>query len=325
MLIFQAFLCLFFADPTTASAFRPSELAHTYSIVAVDPETGEMGGAVQSHWFSVGSTVIWGEPGVGVVATQSLVRIDYGPLGLEAMAKGEAPAAALARLAAADEGRAVRQVAMVDTKGRVAAHTGKSCIQHACDLQGEGVSVQANLMLKDTVCTAMLKAYRETKGPLAERLLAALKAAEAEGGDLRGRQSASILVVKTDKPKKPWEGVVMDLRVEDHSEPVAELARLIHVHRAYERMNESDVALEHGETQRALKLSQEAVAMLPGQLEPRFWQAFNLIKLGKTDEGLAIWKDIMKADPNWKVLPERLVQCGLLDRDEALLKKVAGF
>ncbi|CAM2010365.1 DUF1028 domain-containing protein [Acanthopleuribacter pedis] len=306
-------------------SFRPSELAHTYSIVAVDPETGQMGGAVQSHWFSVGSSVLWAEPGVGVVATQSLTRIDYGPLGLAKMAAGTSPAEALKGLVAADPGEALRQVAMVRHDGSVAAHTGKNCIAQVCDQQAAGVSVQANLMLKSTVCAAMLKAYHATKGSLADRLTAALAAAQAEGGDLRGQQSAAMVIVDLKKPERAWEGRVLDLRVEDHPDPVAELKRLVAVHQAYQRMNESDHALEKGETERALALLKEAVAALPGRLEPRFWQAFNLIKLGKQEEGLAIWRDIMVQDANWKVLPERLMNSGLMDHDPELLKKIATF
>lgn len=308
-----------------APDFKPSELAHTYSIIAVDPATGQMGGAVQSHWFSVGSSVLWAEPGVGVVATQSLTRIDYGPLGLAAMAKGEAPAAVLKRLTAADPGQNLRQVAMINSSGAVAAHSGESCIDDFCDRQGEGVSVQANLMLKDTVCQAMLKAFQAAKGPLADRLTAALAAAQAEGGDLRGKQSAAIVIVDLKKPAQPWEGRVLDLRVEDHAEPVKELTRLVAVHQAYQLMNKSDEALEHGKTEEALALLQDAVAALPGRLEPRFWQAFNLIKLGQREQGLAIWRDIVKQDANWKVLPERLMKSGLLERDDALLKAVSEF
>lgn len=318
-----AFLCMMWLVPRAddLSFERP---VHTYSIVAYDAATGEVGAAVQSHWFSVGSVVIWTRPGVGAVATQSFVNPDYGPLGLDAMAAGQAPAEALAALRAKDEGRDVRQVAMVDVKGRVAGSTGAKCIDYACDIQGESFSVQANIMLKDTVCAAMAAAYRGSAGkPLAERLLLALQAAEAEGGDLRGKQSAAIQVVKAAASAKPWTDTVVSLRVEDHPEPIKELTRLYGVQRAYDFMNQGDLHLEHGKIDEAMNSYRQAVGMLPGRVEPIFWQAVNLVAAGQLEQALPMFAEVFKHEPNWKLMPARLVKVGLLPSDAKIQEAIA--
>ena len=186
-----------------------------------------MGVAVQSHWFSVGSVVPWGEPGVGVVATQAFVEPSYGPKGLSLMRRGLGPGAALRRLLKADGRSEVRQVAMLDAKGRVAAHTGSKCLPHAGDLQGRGFSVQANLMSSGRVWPAMASSFSRSRGTLTQRLLVALEAAEKAGGDIRGRQSAAILVVSTSHTREKWTGKIVDLRVEDNPRPLKELRRLV--------------------------------------------------------------------------------------------------
>ncbi|HSR70412.1 MAG TPA: DUF1028 domain-containing protein [Acidobacteriota bacterium] len=301
---------------------RPSELAHTYSIVAYDEQTGEVGGAVQSHWFSVGSIVVWAQGGVGAVATQSFVNVDYGPLGLRAMASGERPGPALERLTQADPGRDVRQVAFVDVSGRVAAHTGQKCIRHHCDVQGDGFSVQANMMLKSTVCTAMAEAFRSARGSLARRLMAALQAAEAEGGDIRGRQSAALKVVSAAKPEQPWEGVMVDIRVDDHQRPLQELERLLTVQEAYNDMNAGDLAIEHGQMEQALQHYARAEEKLPGRLEPRYWHAVQLVSVGRLQEALPIFKEIFAQDGNWLELTRRLAEVDLLPQDPEVLKAI---
>lgn len=311
---------MFLPGDTVELTGRP---VHTYSIVAYDADTGEVGGAVQSHWFSVGGSVIWARSGVGAVATQSFINVDYGPLGLDAMAGGESPKAALERLLDKDNGAHVRQVAFVDVKGRVAGHTGSKCIDFACDQQGDSFSVQANIMLKDTVCAAMSQAFEASKGkPLADRLIAALQAAEMEGGDLRGKQSAAIKVVKATASEKSWNDTVVDLRVEDHPEPIKELTRLVHVNKAYEHMNAGDVHLEHGRTEEAMKSYRSAVAMLDGRVEPIFWQALNLLVAGKMEESLPLFGKVFKASPDWRKLPPRLAKAGLLPDDPKLLNAI---
>jgi uncharacterized Ntn-hydrolase superfamily protein len=228
--------------------FRPSELAHTYSIVARDAQTGQLGVAVQSHWFGVGRLVTWAEAGVGAVATQAMVQVRYGPLGLERMRQGLSAQEALAELLAADDGRELRQVAMVDAGGDVAAHTGSQCIAEAGQETGAGFSAQANMMATQQVWPAMARAYREACGDLAERLLSALDAAQAAGGDLRGKQSAAMLIVGAERGPEPWAGVLLELRVEDHPEPLAELRRLVTLQRAYEHMNQGDTLLGSART-----------------------------------------------------------------------------
>ncbi len=190
----------------------------TYSIVAFDPATGEHGAAVHSHWFSVGSLCIWARPGVGAVATQSVVEPAHGPHGLDRLAAGATAADALDALLGADALAAVRQVGIVDASGRVAVHTGAECIPCAGDAGGEHVSAQANMMARETVPAAMVAAFEAAGGDLAERLMAALDAAEGEGGDVRGRQSAALVVVP--REGEPWQ-TRFDLRVEDHADPVA--------------------------------------------------------------------------------------------------------
>jgi uncharacterized Ntn-hydrolase superfamily protein len=302
----------------------PKRPVHTYSIVARDPETGELGVAVQSHWFSVGSTVPWAEAGVGAVATQSFVDPSYGKLGLELMRAGRGAPQSLAGLLAADSASQVRQVGMIDAQGRVAAHTGEKCIAAAGHIVGENFSVQANMMEKDTVWPAMAKAYREAKGDLAERMLAALEAAEAQGGDIRGKQSAALIVVSGKASGRPWVDRRFDLRVDDHPAPLKELRRLVTLQRAYNFMNEGDLAIERNDTQAALKAYSEAEALAPGNAEMVFWHAVSLVNVGKVDEAVPLLQKTYKADPRWKELLKRLPKSGLLPEDPKLMTKLLG-
>ncbi|MFQ6108126.1 MAG: DUF1028 domain-containing protein [Candidatus Aminicenantales bacterium] len=299
-----------------------SRSCHTYSIVARDPETGQLGVAVQSHWFSVGTVVPWIEAGVGAVATQSFVEVSYGPLGLALMRAGKGAPEALTALIGIDERRDVRQVAMIDSEGRVAVHTGKTCIREAGHIIGEQFSVQANLMLKDTVPKAMAEAYRSAQGDLADRLLAALEAAEKEGGDIRGRQSAAIVVVTGKPTGQAWKDRIVDLRVEDYPHPVKELRRLVRVHRAYEHMNRGDEYLAEGDVEGALKEYSTAEKILPECTEMVFWHAVTLAGLGRVDESLPLFKKVFEADHNWAILLPRLPESGLLPDRSALIEKI---
>lgn len=294
----------------------------TYSIVARNPQTGEMGVAVQSHWFSVGSIVGWAEAGVGAIATQALVNPAFGPDGLQLLRKGKTPTEALHALLDADEGYELRQVAILGTNGEVAAHTGARCIVEAGHQTGAGFSVQANMMLNKTVWPAMAEAYTQSTGPLAERMVAALEAAQAEGGDVRGQQSAALLVVRAQATGKPWEDRVIDLRVEDHPAPVDELKRLLRVHRAYQHMNAGDEALEAEDIDRALQEYGSAEALLPGNLEPHYWHAISLANLGRLGEALPMFRSIFAQDINWRTLTERLPAAGLLDINEQDLQAI---
>jgi uncharacterized Ntn-hydrolase superfamily protein len=298
---------------------------HTYSIVARDAATGEMGVAVQSHWFSVGSIVTWAEAGVGAIATQSFVEPAYGPRGLDLMKSGLSAEQALEALMLVDEGRDVRQVAFIDVQGRVAAHTGASCIEAADHYVGEGYSVQANMMLNDKVVPAMSQAYESTEGDLADRLMAALEAAQAVGGDIRGKQSAAILIVKGESTGRPWADRVLELRIEDHPTPITELKRLLRVHRAYEHMNAGDVAVELNDLERAMAEYGLAAKLLPDNVEVQYWAAVTLATSGNIDQALPMFRSIFAADSNWIELTKRLYKPGVIpDTPEghALVEKI---
>lgn len=295
---------------------------HTFSIVAVDKETGEMGAAVQSHWFSVGSSVIWAESGVGAVCTQSFIEPSYGPLGLDLMRAGKTAEEALAGLIKADRYEDVRQVAMLDNQGRVAAHTGKNCIPEAGHFIGNGFTCQANLMLKNTVWDAMAKAFESTKGELVDRLMAALEAAQGEGGDIRGKQSAAIIVVRGKSSGAWWKDRKYDLRVEDSPDPLAELKRLIRLNKAYNFMNTGDELLTEGKIEEAMKSYTEAMRMYPDNAEMVFWPAVTLASQGQVEESLPLFKRVFAMDYNWAVLVPRLPQVGQLPKDKALIKRI---
>jgi uncharacterized Ntn-hydrolase superfamily protein len=303
----------------TLAQFRP---VHTYSIVARDPATGDLGVAVQSHWFSVGSIVSWAEAGVGAVATQSLVDPAYGMLGLQLMRAGKTAQQALDGLLASDSGRDVRQVAMVDSKGNVAVHTGRKCIPAAGHASGTQFSVQANLMVNDRIWPAMADAYSKAKGDLADRMLAALDAAQAAGGDIRGQQSAAILIVSAASTGKPWVDRKIDLRVEDHPQPLVEMRRLIKVHRAYEHMNRGDLAIEKGDVASALREYRAGEALLPENLEVQFWSAVSLANAGRIEEALPLFKAVFAREPIWADLTPRLPQVDLLKVDRAGLNRI---
>jgi uncharacterized Ntn-hydrolase superfamily protein len=296
--------------------------AHTYSIVARDPLSGEMGVAVQSHWFSVGSLVTWAEAGVGVVATQAMVNADYGPLGLDLMRGGLTAQQALTALLTADEGREVRQVAMLDAHGNVATHTGSRCIPGAGHASGPGFSVQANMMANDTIWPAMALGYRDSTGSLSERLLAALEAGQAAGGDIRGQQSAAILVVKAVSSGHAWADRIVDLRVEDHPTPLIELKRLMAVHKAYGLMNQGDEQLGEGKVDAALASYSAAAALMPQIEEMPFWHAVTLTELGRLEEALPIYRQVFSVNPDWKELLRRLPPVDLLKTDPASLARI---
>jgi uncharacterized Ntn-hydrolase superfamily protein len=318
-----ALLAAVLALPASAAARDP--LVHTYSIVARDPATGDFGVAVQSHWFQVGPIVPWAEAGVGAVATQSFVKVDYGPKGLALMKRGKSAQEALDALLADDPQRDVRQVAMVDARGRVAVWTGPKCIEAAGHQTGPGFSVQANLMDKPTVWPAMAKAYQEAtekKMDLADRLLAALEAAEAEGGDIRGKQSAALIVVRARSTGEPWGDRRVDLRIDDHPEPLSELRRLLDLHRAYEAMNLGDEAVAEEKIDQALAHYTRASELAPQIAEIPFWQAVTLFVAGQEEKALPIFREVFAREPRWARLVPRLPAAGLLPDDEAKIRKI---
>jgi uncharacterized Ntn-hydrolase superfamily protein len=298
------------------------QLVHTYSIVARDSDTGQLGVAVQSHYFSAGSVVTWAEAGVGAVATQASADPAYGKLGLDLMRSRKSAPDTLAGLVASDPMQAVRQVAMVDALGRVAAHTGSTTIPEAGHIVGEGFSVQANMMLKNTVWPAMAEAYRATKGDLVDRFLAALDAAEAEGGDIRGRQSAAILIVDAKSTGRPWVDTIFDLRVDDGPEPLVEIRRLVSVRRAYIHMRLGDEAARRGDLETTEREFTAAERLIGDNPEMRYWHAIALLGLGKVDDGLAILREVGRRDRNWIELTLRLPSLLLLG-DGSLKDRVA--
>jgi uncharacterized Ntn-hydrolase superfamily protein len=333
---------------------RPGSPVHTFSIVARDPQTGEMGVAVQSHWFCVGCIVTWAEAGVGAIATQSFVEPAYGRDGLELLRKGVSAPSALAQLLKADKARNVRQVAFIDSQGRTAAWTGAKDIAAAGDIVGlpangrigeqridgapaDGVihigghfSVQANMMLNDKVWPAMAKAFREAKGDLADRMMAALDAAQAVGGDARGRQSAALIIVKAKSSGKPWQDRVFDLRVDDADYPLQELHRLVALQRAYNHMNAGDLATEHGDLEGALReygaaerIASATPGILPSRLnEMRYWHAVALTNMNRIEDALPLFRQVFAADKNWVLMTERLPKVGQLPDDPKVIARI---
>ena len=317
LILVLAILTLVFSQKT--SSMRPIS---TYSIVALDETTGELGVAVQSHWFSVGFLVPWAKAGVGAVATQSFVKVDYGPDGLQLMESGITAVDALKTLTSKDDGEAVRQVGMIDIKGNVAAHTGSRCIKYAGHIVGKNYSVQANMMANGTVPKAMAVAFEKTQGDLADRMMAALEAAEAEGGDIRGKQSAAMVIVSGEPSGVDWKDTKLSLRIEDHPTPLIELKRLIRVHRAYQHANMGDHYMETEEIDKALIEYSKAAEYYPENAELPYWSAVALANGGRVEEALPVFQSVFERNPDLKTMTPRLVKSGLLPDDESLIRKI---
>jgi uncharacterized Ntn-hydrolase superfamily protein len=285
----------------------------TYSIVARDPGTGQLGVAVQSHWFAAADLVMWAEPNVGAVATQALVEVSHGPEGLRLMREGKRASQALAERVRGDEGENVRQIGIVDARGGVAAHTGSKCIAEAGHRTGDGYTCQANMMMSDTVWDAMAEAFETSDAHLAHRLLDALDAAEARGGDVRGRQAAGILVVEAVSSRKPWEDVILNVRVDDHPDPLPELRRLVDLKFAYDRLDAAEKLELAGDLEGALAEQRAAVAEFPGNPEIAFWTGTSLAANGRLAEARETIRTAFEQHPGWEVLLGRLVRDGHLD------------
>lgn len=317
------FLLLVMSNLVHAQFFKQDNgLAHTFSIVARDEKTGDMAIGVQSHWFSVGTVVSWAEAGVGAIATQSFVNKSFGIRGLELLKQGKTAQEALDILLSDDPGREVRQVGIVDAQGNVANFTGKSCVDFAGDLKGKNYAVQANMMLTNQVPEAMAKAFEaNAQLPLAEQVLEALKAAQKVGGDIRGKQSAVILVVKGTSTGKPWDdNHLVDLRVDDHPAPLAELERLLKLHRAYEHMNNGDLAVEVNNMELAMQEYGAAMKMFPDNLEMQYWTAITLANSRNVPKAAQMLQTIYAKDANWREMTKRLPKVGLLTVKEEELK-----
>ena len=303
----------------------------TYSIVARDPQTGQLGVGVQSHYFGAGRVVPWAEAGVGAVATQSVVEVSYGPKGLELMRAGASAGEALEKLVAGDDLSVVRQVAMVDASGTTAVHTGAGCVAQAGDRTSEQVSAQANMMERATVWNAMIEAYERSDEPdLAGRILAALEAAEAEGGDVRGKQSAAILVVSGERTDAPWDARMVDLRVDDHTAPLVELRRLVEFDRAFSKMSgvlfsglpfAPEVDPSAPELQHALDELEAAQAVVGENREPTIWSAVLLAKAGRVDEARERLEFAKITNDRWPAFLAALPAAGVLPADSPLLQQ----
>ncbi len=302
--------------------YRPQRPVHTYSIITRDPATGEFGAAVQSHWFAVGTICLWAEPGVGAVATQALVDPGYGKFGLELMQAGKSAPDALRGLLAADEFRETRQVAMIDAAGLATAHTGGKTIPAAGHHVGKEYSVQANMMLNERVWPAMAQAFEKATGDLAGRMIAALEAGQEAGGDVRGQQSAALLVVTGKPTGRPWADRIFDLRVDDHPRPLEELRRLIVLQRAYNHMNAGDKAMEGRDHPKALEEYAAAARLAPENLEVVYWHAVALVNMQRLDDALPFFRSVFARDRNWIELTPRLVAAELLPNDSRLIERI---
>ena len=302
----------------------PRRPAHTFSIVAVDSATGQIGVAVQSHWFSVGASVAWAEPGVGAVATQAFVEPAYGPRALALMRSGVSAPAALRALVSADADSAVRQLGMIDARGRAVSYTGRRDIAEAGSRVGRWYAAQANTMLRATVWDAMGRAFETTHGDLADRLLAALDAAQGEGGDIRGRQSAALVVVSGDRTAPAWQKL-FDLRVEDAKDPIGELHRLVRVSRSYTLATDGDNYTTAGKVDSAIIAYAAAEALLPDSAvngELVFWHATTLADRGRVDEAIPLYRRAFAQDTLWATLIWRLPRVGLLSADSAAIARI---
>jgi uncharacterized Ntn-hydrolase superfamily protein len=319
--VFAACLLVFVgAVVADESSFEPVCPVNTFSIVAYDTATGEFGAAVQSHWFKV-FDVIWVEAGVGAVATQSLAEFSYGPLGLDLMKLGKSPELALKGLLDADPDHAFRQVAMIN-KNSAAVYTGDKCIAYAGDKSSRHYSVQANLMRDSTVWGAMAKAYETTKGDLADRMMAALEAAQAEGGDIRGKQSAAMVVVTGNPTGVPYKDRIIDIRVDDSPEPLVELKRLLNLSRAYDYMNQGDEAMAKHDMTAAQEAYGKAAELAPGNLEIMFWHAVGLVNVGDVENALPIFQHVFDEDESWRILVPRLAEVGQLPDDKKVIDEI---
>lgn len=340
-------ILLLLAQPLFAQ-LRP---VNTFSIVARDSQTGDLGVAVQSHWFAVGQIVPWAQAGVGAIATQSFVDPSYGQLGLELLRTGKSAPSALRGLLASDVSCDVRQVAMIDTNGDVATFTGAHDIQAAggtagkaiapaqvaCGSSGGGTfttgrdfAAQANLMSNDRIWPAMAKAFSSTTGDLADRLLAALDAAQSEGGDIRGKQSAALIVVKGKSSGKRWVDEVFNLRVDDAPEPLKELRRLVALQRAYNHMNAGDLATEKNDLEGALReysTAEQIAATTSGVPQSRYaemvyWHAIALANMKRVDEAIPLFAKAFQLEPSYRELTTRLPKSNLLPNDPNLISRI---
>ena len=291
----------------------------TYSIVARDPDSGQLGVAAQSCYFALGSVLPWARAGVGAVATQSMVDPGYGPRCLNLLASGASAEQALSEVRAADAGREVRQVGVVSAPGDLASYTGSMCIDHVGQAGGIGYSAQANMMANDGVCEAMAVACEDTVGhSLAVRMVAALLAAQEAGGDARGQMSAALILVDGAPHDQPWEGVVVDVRVDHHPDPLGELARLVRVAEAYHLCDLAESALVQGDAAKALADSEAGLALLPGEENLMLSYIGALVGVGRIDEATTAVQRLVAARPPWEGILRAIFDRGMVPLPDGL-------
>lgn len=301
---------------------RKEPFASTYSIIARNEETGDFGIAVQSHWFAVGTVVPWVKAGIGLVAVQSFVNLEYATYGLEMMEDGKTPEQALGKLLSRDTMPEIRQIVMMDSKGNIEGYTGDRCVKEAGHIIGKNYSVQGNMMTKSTTLKAMASTFESSKGPLPIRMLNSLKVADQDGGDIRGKQSACMKIVTADFPKHEWDGITLDLRIDDHKDPVSELERLLRINAAYQHMNRAEMAFGGDDMETAFKHYAEAQKLYPDNHEMSFWQAVSLANIGKYHEAYGIFYILFDKAPEWKTLTRRLISAEILNVDIDFIEKL---
>ncbi len=318
-------------DQRGVKKVQPAQLYTTYSIVARDSATGNLGVAVQTHQLGVGRVVPWALPGVGAIATQSLVNVSFGPMGLAMLRSGVAAARVLSALIATDDNADRRQLAVIDARGQAMAHTGQGCIREAGHYVGEGYSVQANMMTRTTVIQAMRLAYEKASGDLAQRMLLALRAAQEEDGDIRGMQSAALRVVSGSADAPEWQ-TIYDLRVDEHPRPLEELSRLVQMRRAQLIDGEGHSLLNAGNVTGALAKWKEARDTAPDMEELAFWQAVTLADIRPDSQSVSLASRILELAlekesrrDQWLDLIMRLDECGLIKRQGAAQELLAAL
>ena len=301
---------------------RKDPLVSTYSIMAIDRRTGDIGIAAQSHWFAVGTVLPWLKPGVGAIAVQSFVNLQYATYGLAMMEDGELPRDVIKSLLKKDITPEIRQITMLDTKGHIETYTGNRCVEYAGHIIGDNYSVQGNMMTEEETLDKMADAFENTRGNLATKMLASIKVADEDDGDLRGRQSACMKIVSNEMPKHLWDGIMLDVRVDDNKDPVSELERLITIHTAYQHMNRAEMAFGSGEMETAFKEYATAQKLYPDNPEISFWEAVSLANIGKYHEAFGIFYIIFEKDPSWKALTRRLISAEILNIDIDFIEKL---
>ncbi len=291
-------------------------LSGTQSIVAVDRRSGEIGAAVLSQSFSVASKAVWSEPGVGIVVAQGTVEPSYGHLGLALMKAGKTPPQALKSLLATDPRPGVRQVMMIDSRGRTAAHSGKNCLPEAGYLAGRGFCAQANFVSTKRGWRSIAAAFRASRGSLVERLVSALEAGDQAARSSRregAAMSASVLVVATAPSTAPWEGRLLDLRVENDSRPLRALRSLLKVEEAHGRARGAAELLSRGETDRGEREFSRAISLAPENSELKLWFALGLIAQGERKRGEAVLRSAVGRGRESKTLLRELESRGIID------------